>query len=915
MAGLAAGVRERSPAYSKNKSPAGQESARGRPTATHPVLQLQSLAGNQAVLQMMRSGALDKTAAVTGTGTVRKMPAAVQAKMESAFNADFSSVNIEEGTKASSIGARAFTQGNNIHFAPGQYDPGSVNGQRLLGHELAHVVQQRAGRVSVPQGKGLPIVVSPALETEADRSGERAAAGLPVQGRLSVQLRPDSAVSRAPVQGNWFTDLFSRKKKEEKEEARSSQPVAEAKQEARGQKQEEGRKQLQEQQNKQEPDKGRKEPAMVIGAPAKGESGKGPQPSSDDIKLAADEISDPEKAMEGYLEHSAENVRQMGRHGFKIHRYRDFLEGDLEFVLPLAQQYEMLKDSEKKLEQTPSVQEDKKSKDKKKDPRAEKLAMIKKDIRTIENDLCKQREIEDEGGQKKKVRDETPQAAATNAQSRFDLANKSEAVVDAEKPGVEYAYDRIKEMSGEIKQKKKAAKKIKDPKQSQAMAGEISVTAASHKAEAARLAKQSHLSESCVAVKRKQLKFAKATVKDSLGRGLTFWQYVKSKLLWGVVSAAVSALTLNAVEIDVNKTKGGYGKETKVVFSYWNNWKKDSNEFQALSRARPFGSLTTAHIFLKALGELCIKPLRNLYAGIATAAGLLSLIPPLSVICGALAAVATIAAVTLAIIKGALDAVLATWNLLALAMNNNPRNTDILRAQATSTAVNVLTDAAQIGAGSAGTAVGNAAGGSYNDAFDIMRTGDATLGKSSGDMLSSVLQSGAKTATSTGAKMAGSLAASASTVESMGDGAKANFRFKQESQQNRTPVASQYMATKESDKNPAWMNAEIRKEKEFRNETRKGLARKAAGQTSGLLNDTNRISGKISQTESESGQLDAKVKSEAAKKGNPSDIQDADKENTKGIKESIKSGSESIKSLADNLRDGVKLAQQLGKAS
>ncbi|HBV97856.1 MAG TPA: hypothetical protein DEF36_12530 [Desulfotomaculum sp.] len=936
MAGIAAGVRERSPALNKNKSPSGPDSARGRPAAAHPVLQLQSAVGNQAVLQMMRSGALDHSGAVKGEGITRKMPAPVQAKMESSFNTDFSGVGIEEGTRASSIGAEAYTQGNNIHFAPGRFSPGSVAGQRLLGHELAHVVQQRAGRVSAPQGKGLPVVVSPTLEAQADRDGDRAAAGLPVQGNLPVQLRPDIAGSQAPIQGNWFTNLFSRKKKEEVEEAKSPQPMAETKEATQDQKQEEAHKQLQEQQKKQdqesgqdkkgEADKGKigeedkkkkedeKEPQMVIGAPTNVEVGKGPQPSLDDLKLKADEISDPEKAMEGYLEHSAEDVRQMGRHEFKIHRYRDYLEGDLEFVTPLSQQYQTLKEREQLLAknkaQPPSGQEDKK-----KEPQAEEPAKIKKDIQTIENDLCKPREIEEETGEKKKVRDESPEVAAVKARERYDLAIRSESVVDVEKPGVGYAYDRIKELIDEIKQKKKAVKKVKDQKQSQAMATGLELMAGKNKAEAARLAKQSHLSESHVAVKRRQLKFAKATVKGTLGRGLTFWQYLKSKLLWKVVSTAVSIATLNAVEIDTSKTKGGYAKETKVVFSYWNNWKKDLNEFKALSRARPFGSLTTAHLFLKGVGELFIKPLRNLFTGIATVAGLLSLIPPLSVVCGAIAAVSTTAAVILAAIKGALDAVLTTWNLLTLAMNSNARNTDLLRGQATSTAVNVLADAAQAGGGFAGSAVGSAAGGSYNNAFDVMRTGDLTLGKSSGGMLSSMLQSGARTATSKGTEIAGSIGVPLSQVESMGAGAKANLRFRQESQQDRAPVDSQYHAPEESDNNPAWMNEEIRKEKQFRDEARQGLARKAAGQLSGLLNNTNRASGKNSQTQSESGKLDTKIKTEATKKGNPSDVQDADKENTKGIKESTKSGAESLKSLADNLRDGVKLAQELGKAS
>jgi Domain of unknown function (DUF4157) len=43
------------------------------------------------------------------------------------------------------LGARAFTLGHDIAFAPGQRAPGRSQGDRLMAHELAHVVQQRQG--------------------------------------------------------------------------------------------------------------------------------------------------------------------------------------------------------------------------------------------------------------------------------------------------------------------------------------------------------------------------------------------------------------------------------------------------------------------------------------------------------------------------------------------------------------------------------------------------------------------------------------------------------------------------------------------------------------------------------------------------------------------------------------------------
>lgn len=107
------------------------------------------------------------------------MPKPLRAKMEKSFGTSFSDVKIHgESAQAKAIGALAYTQGNNIHFAPGAYNPQSASGQALLGHELAHVTQQRAGRVPVPhQRKGLPINADPSLENEADVMGAKAARG------------------------------------------------------------------------------------------------------------------------------------------------------------------------------------------------------------------------------------------------------------------------------------------------------------------------------------------------------------------------------------------------------------------------------------------------------------------------------------------------------------------------------------------------------------------------------------------------------------------------------------------------------------------------------------------------------------------------------------------------------------------
>ncbi|MEK6749785.1 MAG: DUF4157 domain-containing protein [Pseudomonadota bacterium] len=70
----------------------------------------------------------------------------VRGSMERAMGADFSGVRVHANSEADtlnrSLNARAFTTGQDIYFKSGEYQPESPAGQRLLAHELTHVVQQ-----------------------------------------------------------------------------------------------------------------------------------------------------------------------------------------------------------------------------------------------------------------------------------------------------------------------------------------------------------------------------------------------------------------------------------------------------------------------------------------------------------------------------------------------------------------------------------------------------------------------------------------------------------------------------------------------------------------------------------------------------------------------------------------------------
>ncbi len=68
--------------------------------------------------------------------------------LEPCFGRDFSQVRVHTGTAAAesarAIQARAYTAGQDVVFAAGEYAPESGEGLRLLAHELTHVVQQHS---------------------------------------------------------------------------------------------------------------------------------------------------------------------------------------------------------------------------------------------------------------------------------------------------------------------------------------------------------------------------------------------------------------------------------------------------------------------------------------------------------------------------------------------------------------------------------------------------------------------------------------------------------------------------------------------------------------------------------------------------------------------------------------------------
>jgi len=112
-------------------------------------------------VQRKANGGGSAAAAAIPGGPGAPLGGGVQSRMERTLGADLSGVRVhtsgDSAEAAEGMGARAFTVGSDVHFGRGEFAPGSREGDRLLAHELTHVVQgQKSGvqRKAAPDGEG-----------------------------------------------------------------------------------------------------------------------------------------------------------------------------------------------------------------------------------------------------------------------------------------------------------------------------------------------------------------------------------------------------------------------------------------------------------------------------------------------------------------------------------------------------------------------------------------------------------------------------------------------------------------------------------------------------------------------------------------------------------------------------------------
>ncbi len=178
----------------------------GTPTAVPSISSIQRSAAGSDVAHPGAGVVLESQLAAVRTGG-RPIEPSVRAPLETQFGRDFASVRIHTGTAAAAfsddLNALAFTHGRDVYFAQAMYAPHTVQGRRLLAHELTHVVQQGGvGRAVQRNGRRRPptrmhVLCNELLDAE----------GAPVNGRRAHDAIRSAFVAELGPAGEPIGDI------------------------------------------------------------------------------------------------------------------------------------------------------------------------------------------------------------------------------------------------------------------------------------------------------------------------------------------------------------------------------------------------------------------------------------------------------------------------------------------------------------------------------------------------------------------------------------------------------------------------------------------------------------------------------------------------------------------------------------
>ncbi len=203
-----------------------------------PLQQLHQSVGNQVVqrlvVQRSGEGAFDLDEEIGQRIQAERsggetLDAEVQSSLGEKFGEDFSGVRVHTGSESDALnrelGAKAFTTGSDVFFRSGAYQPETEGGQRLIAHELTHVLQQGG---EAAQGNA-PFRVNPpgdVYEQEADSLANQALSAGHTETAIDLQRQEEEEEELVQMQEE-EEELVQLQEEEEEEQQASVETTAE----------------------------------------------------------------------------------------------------------------------------------------------------------------------------------------------------------------------------------------------------------------------------------------------------------------------------------------------------------------------------------------------------------------------------------------------------------------------------------------------------------------------------------------------------------------------------------------------------------------------------------------------------------------------------------------------------------------
>ena len=141
------------------------------------------------------------------TGRGSGLDGSTRGQFEGFFGVDLGGVRLHADSKAAelsrSLGAEAFTVGNDVFFGEGKFSAGSSSGMGLLAHELTHVVQQGGSSMRRVDPNAVALSRSPLAGTQMIRRADYSDSSTLEGGALDMTEKATGGASAAADMKDW----------------------------------------------------------------------------------------------------------------------------------------------------------------------------------------------------------------------------------------------------------------------------------------------------------------------------------------------------------------------------------------------------------------------------------------------------------------------------------------------------------------------------------------------------------------------------------------------------------------------------------------------------------------------------------------------------------------------------------------